>query len=93
MAWAPLSERINAGLSLYWQDTSPRAAADARGDLPGYQVLDANLRYRLTQSVEVGLAAYNLLDHDYAQPAPAGTIPDDYRAAGRGYRAELRVEF
>ncbi len=93
VAWAPLTGRLHAGLSLYWQDASPRAPGDPRADLAGYQVLDANLRYQLTQGVELGLAAYNLMDQDYAQPAPPATIPDDYRAPGRSFRVELRVAF
>lgn len=92
-AWTPLTARLSAGLSLYWQDTSPRAAEDARQDLPGYEVIDLKLALTLTKSAEMGLTVYNLLDRDYAYPAPAGTIADDYRAPGRSLLAQLRLAF
>jgi outer membrane receptor protein involved in Fe transport len=91
-AWMPITERLSGGLNLYWQDQSPRAIGDSRGDLAGYQVLDANLRYRISDRIEVGIAAYNILNEDYALPAPAGTIEDDYLASGRSFRAELRLD-
>lgn len=92
--WTPLSARLGAGLSLYWQDASARATGDPRSDLPGYTLLDLNLIYRLAKDVELGLAAYNLLDRDYAMPAPiAGSFVEDYRGAGRSLRAELRIAF
>jgi outer membrane receptor protein involved in Fe transport len=91
LAWTPLTERLGAGMSLYWQDASPRVAGDPRSDLPGYALLDLNLVYRLTDQVELGLAAYNLLDRDYAMPSPFGTIREDFRGAGRSLRAQVRV--
>lgn len=89
----PLTDRLGASLSFYWQDRSPRAAGDPRSDLSGYSLLDLNLVYRLSSDVELGLVAYNLFDRDYALPAPAGTLAEDFRGAGRSVRAELRVVF
>ncbi len=37
-----------------------------------------------------GLAAFNLLDEEYAYPAPAGTIPGDYAAPGRSFLIGIR---
>jgi outer membrane receptor protein involved in Fe transport len=93
IGWAPVTDRFSVGMDVYWQDASPRTGGDPRRDLSGYTVLNLNLAYRVTDAVQLGLAAYNLADEDYALPAPAGTIPGDYRAAGRSLRAELRLAF
>lgn len=93
LLWTPIGGRLGAGLSLYWQDDSPRAAIDRRPDLPGYLLLDCNLIYRLSDRLELGLAAYNLLGEDYALPAPPNTIAADYLGPGRSLRAELRMAF
>ncbi len=93
IAWTPMTARLGGGLSLYWQDASPRAAGDPRSDLSGCTVLDLNLIYRWSEQVQLGLAAYNLLDEDYALPAPVGTIAEDYGVPGRSVRAELRMAF
>lgn len=93
IAWLPLTDWLGAGLSLYWQDASPRAAGDDRSDVPGYEVVDFRLNVALNKRLELGLAAYNLLDEDYVYPAPAGTIADDYRAPGRSFLAQLRLDF
>lgn len=93
LAKIPLADRLQAGLSVYWQSASPRAAIDSRSALPGYTLLDLNLIYRWSPRLELGLAAYNFLDEDYAQPAPVGTLNDDFRGAGRSIRAELRFAF
>ena len=74
-------------------DDRARGAGDTRSALDDYQVIDLTANF--TDVMQTGLTlragVRNLLDEDYAYPAPPGTYPDDYPQ--RGSQWWLQGEF
>jgi outer membrane receptor for ferrienterochelin and colicin len=86
-----LRRDLNAALAWYWQGDSPRALDDRRDDLAGFDRVDVSLVYSgFGGHLGLELAVYNLLDENYAYPAPQGTLPNDYPASGRSFMLGLR---
>ncbi|MBU0679182.1 MAG: TonB-dependent receptor [Verrucomicrobia bacterium] len=91
MASLALHKYLSTTLSLYWQGESPRQEGDARGDLPGYELINLTLLSQgWLEDLEVEFSVYNLLDEDYAYPSPGGSIPGDYNAPGRSFLLGLK---
>ncbi|MBI5185727.1 MAG: TonB-dependent receptor [Nitrospinae bacterium] len=82
---------------LFLKGRTPRADGDTRSDVPGYGTVDATLMARNFlkgwEGLELRFSMYNLLDKKYADPAPAGTLPEDYPRPGRSVLGEVRYMF
>jgi len=72
----------------------PRAAGDMRDELDASTVVNANfIVMNFFKSMELRASLYNLLDEEYAYPAPPFTLASDYPAPGRSFVLELRYSF
>jgi iron complex outermembrane receptor protein len=70
-----------------------RAAADARGDIADYDLVNVTLRRKnVVKNLDVALAVRNVFDADAREPGPA-VVPADYPLEGRNFWAELRYAF
>lgn len=100
------SHRVNLGLdwkagkyfsgniNVLYVGKRPRAENDPRDDLDAYETVNANVIIKnFFKTFEIRCSAYNLFDKTYAYPAPAGTLKDDYPAAGASYFIEVRYTF
>ncbi|MEM7194497.1 MAG: TonB-dependent receptor [Pseudomonadota bacterium] len=68
-----------------------RGAIDPRTELDGQTVVNLTFNWFDVgvAGVDLRLGVYNLLDEDVADPAPVGTYPFDYPAAGRAVSISL----
>jgi iron complex outermembrane receptor protein len=89
-----LANWAKGNLHVLYVGERPRAAGDLREDLDGYTVVDANfILYNFFETLELRASVYNLLDEEYAYPAPALTLANDYPAPGRSFFLEARFTF
>ena len=94
LQWELLA-KTSLNTHLYWCGERTRADGDPREPLAGYELVNLSLLARDvgTGGLEVQFTVNNLFDRQYADPAPQGTIYNDYPRPGRHALAELRYNF
>jgi iron complex outermembrane receptor protein len=88
-----LTETMSCNLNTYAQSEGERNAGDPRNNLAGYMIFNATLNADLTSHLSLQFSVFNLGDKDYAYPAPAETIPDDFTAPGRSFVLGMTCDF
>lgn len=80
---------------LYWSDKRSRELGDSRPSLAGYGLVNlALLRQDISKKgLDLQISINNLLDKNYHDPAPEGTIPNDFPRPGIDAMMELRYRF
>jgi outer membrane receptor protein involved in Fe transport len=84
---------MSCNLNTYAQSEGERNAGDPRNNLAGYMIFNATLNADLTSHLSLQFSVFNLGDKDYAYPAPAETIPDDFTAPGRSFVLGMTCDF
>lgn len=85
---------LNANLHTFISDDRARGEADPRDDSPGYAILNLTLIAKeFFRDMQVKASLFNLLDKDYTDPAPIGTIPNDLPRPGRTFFVGLEYGF
>lgn len=94
MANVRLSKNFNWYTNLYVEGARERAADDPREAPEGFAVVNTTLiAKKFLEGLEVRVSVYNLLDHDYAIPTVADSLPVDYLMPGRSFMVEARYSF
>ena len=91
MADIPLPMSIAWNINVSWQSETPRAMGDNRPSVASVWLLNTALTMK-REHWDYTAAVYNLTDQDYANAAPAGTLPGDFTAPGRSILLGVRYE-
>lgn len=87
-----INSQFNLNTQLVLKGSTPRATGDARDAAPGYGLLNTTLiarnGLRKWGEMELRLSIQNLLNREYSDPAPAGTLAADYPKPGRSFLVE-----
>jgi iron complex outermembrane receptor protein len=84
---------VNA--NLHWSSERERSSTDSREALDGYELVNVALLVQDfgMEGLELRLAVNNLLDEEYADPAPENTIYYDFPRPGITALLELKYSF
>ena len=89
-----LGKYINFNTNVLIMDDRPRAPADTRDDAPGYQLVDVTvIGKNFYKTLELRATVHNLFDRAYVDPAPMGTLENDFPREGVSYRFEALYKF
>jgi iron complex outermembrane receptor protein len=89
-----LGEHLSLTPTLRLRSSRPRQAIDPRPAMDGTGLLDLNLRVlELYRTLELSATLFNLLDREYASPAPSGGVPGDYPRPGVSALFRARYRF
>lgn len=89
-----LTKYLNANLHSFISGSRPRIESDPREDSSGYALVNLTLSVKnFFKNMKMKASLLNLLDKDYKDPAPAGTIPTDLPRPGRTFFIELGYDF
>jgi len=89
-----VNQYITMNANALLMDSRSRAPTDTRNDAPAYELVDvAMVAKDFYKTLEIRASIHNLLDTNYADPAPQGTLVDDFPRDGISYRVEVRYTF
>jgi outer membrane receptor protein involved in Fe transport len=88
-----LNDIITCNLNAYAQSEGERAFYDTRSNMSGYMIFNTALNADLNSHLSLQFSIFNLTDKDYAYPAPAKNIPDDFTAPGRSFVLGMTYDF
>lgn len=90
----PVGRRLLVSPTLLWRGSRARGAGDARPALGSSALVDLVVRTRqLWRTLELAATLRNLLDEEYADPAPQGGLPGDYPRSGRALFLQASYRF
>lgn len=89
-----LTKYLNANSNIFISVERPRAEGDTRNAVPAYALVDLTLIAKdFYRNIEVRGSVHNLLDKRYADPAPTGTIQDDFPREGISFMLEALYKY
>ncbi len=89
-----LGKYINLNTNVLVMGDRPRAPTDTRDDAPGYQLVDVTvIGKNFYKTLELRTTVHNLFDKEYVDPAPMGTLENDFPREGVSYRFEALYKF
>lgn len=89
-----LTRYLNVNSNIFLSSERPRSAGDTRDSIPAYALVDLTIIAKnFYKNLEIRGAVHNLLDKQYTDPAPAGTIAGDFPREGVNYMLEAFYKF
>lgn len=89
-----LTRYLNANSNIFIVGERPRTEGDTRNALPAYALVDLTLIAKnFYHTLELRSSVHNLLDKRYADPAPTGTIQDDFPREGLSFMLEALYKY
>ncbi|MCU7923323.1 MAG: TonB-dependent receptor [Candidatus Thiodiazotropha sp. (ex Dulcina madagascariensis)] len=89
-----LNRYLNLNANLLMVGARSRADTDTRSELAGYEVVDLTLIGKnFFGTAEIRASIHNLLDEEYADPAPVNTVASDFPREGISFMVDLSYKF
>lgn len=89
-----IGKYLNVNTNLLLSGKRPRATGDTRSQAPAFALVDLTLIAKeFSKNLEIRGAVHNLLDKEYADPAPAGTVSNDFPREGIHFMLEATYKF
>ncbi len=87
--------RYTLNSNIFISSERPRAKGDSRDDMPSYALVDVALRADDVVYKNLGVRAtvHNLFDKAYSDPAPQGSVENDYVREGINIMFELSYKY
>ncbi len=91
--WAATGH-LNLNSNLLMVGARERSETDTRSDLSGYKVVDVSVVAKdFYKTAEIRASIHNLLDEEYSDPAPEGTVASDYPREGVTFSVDVSYRF
>lgn len=88
------TDNINLNTNIFLSGNRRRASGDSRSSATSYALIDlAVIVKELYNNMEIRGSIHNLLDKEYEDPSPNGTVPGDFPKEGRHLMIEASYKF